>query len=191
MISTLRRLGSLIDAANERIGRAVAWLVLLLVLVIVYDVAMRYLFQIGSVALQELEWHFFSIIFLFGAAYTFRHDGHVRVDMVYRSRFLSDKHRVWIDLLGTLVFLIPFCALIIYSSWPFVFSAYVIAEGSPDPGGLPFRFLLKSAIPLAFLLLLLQGLANAVRSLCALSESASQPTSSRKKRDKQSAEEVS
>lgn len=191
MISTLRRLGSLIDAANERIGRAVAWLVLLLVLVIVYDVAMRYLFQIGSVALQELEWHFFSIIFLFGAAYTFRHDGHVRVDMVYRSRFLSDKHRVWIDLLGTLVFLIPFCALIIYSSWPFVFSAYVIAEGSPDPGGLPFRFLLKSAIPLAFLLLLLQGLANAVRSLCTLSESASQPTSSRKKRDKQSAEEVS
>lgn len=191
MISNLSRLGSLIDTVNERIGRAVAWLMFLLVLVIVYDIAMRYLFQIGSVALQELEWHFFSIIFLFGAAYTFRHDGHVRVDMVYRSRFLSDKHRVWIDLLGTLVFLIPFCALIIYSSWPFVFSAYVIAEGSPDPGGLPFRFLLKSAIPLAFLLLLLQGLANAVRSLCTLSESASQPTSSRKKRDKQSAEEVS
>lgn len=191
MISTLRRLGALIDAVNERIGRAVAWLAFLLVLVIVYDVAMRYLFQIGSVALQELEWHFFSLIFLLGAAYTFKHDGHVRVDMVYHSRFLSDKHRAWIDLLGTLFFLIPFCALIIYSSWPFVFSAYAIAEGSPDPGGLPFRFLLKSAIPLAFLLLLLQGLANAARSLCTLSEPASPQTISRIKRNEQSTEDTS
>ena len=143
----------------------IAWLVLALVLLISYDVAMRYLFQSGSTALQELEWHIFALIFLLGAAYTLKHDGHVRVDVLYHAKWMSPRGRAWIDLFGALFFLIPFCALIIYSSWPFVMNAYELGEGSPDPGGLPHRFLLKAAIPLGFALVALQGLSMIIRSL--------------------------
>ena len=155
----------LIESISEYSGRIVAWLVLVMVLVIGYDVTTRYVFQIGSVALQELEWHLFSLVFLLGAAYTLKHDGHVRVDIIYRSGKINDKHRAWIDLLGTIFFLIPFCLLIIISAWPFVNNAYNFAEGSPDPGGLPYRYLLKAVIPFGFGLVLLQGLAIILRCI--------------------------
>lgn len=154
----LLRCVKVIDSISEWTGKVTAWLVLAMVLLISYDVAMRYLFHSGSVALQELEWHIFAIIFLFGAAYTLKHDGHVRVDILYRSRFLSNRHRAWVDLVGTLLFLIPFCLLVISGSLPFVGNSFAMSEGSPDPGGLPYRYLLKAAIPLAFGLLLLQGI---------------------------------
>jgi len=153
-----------IENIAEWTGRAVSWLVLAMVLLIAYDVTMRYLFQAGSVALQELEWHLFALLFLLGAAYTFKHDGHVRVDIFYHGRRMSDRGRAWIDLLGGLFLLIPFCLLIIISAFPFVETAFVMHEGSPDPGGLPYRFLLKASIPLAFVLILLQGLAHMLRS---------------------------
>lgn len=164
----LSRLISHIESIAEWTGRAISWLVLAMVLIIAFDVAMRYLFQAGSVGLQELQWHLFALIFLLGAAYTFKHDGHVRVDIFYRSRHLSDRGRAWVDLLGGLFFLLPFCLLIIISSAPFVDAAFAIGEGSPDPGGLPYRFLLKAAIPLGFGLLLLQGIAHMLRSLALL-----------------------
>ncbi len=164
---TLARAAAGLEALSEFSGRLVAWLVLLLVLLISYDVAMRYLFQGGSVALQELEWHLFALIFLLGAAYTLKHDGHVRVDVFYQNR-LGARGRAWVDLLGTLFFLLPFCLLVILSSWPFVHDAWQFHEASPDPGGLPARWLLKAAIPLGFLLLLLQGLADAMRKLMTL-----------------------
>ncbi len=166
----LNRLIVLIEALSEWTGRAASWLVLAMVLVIGYDVAMRYLFQIGSVGLQELQWHLFALIFLLGAAYTFKHDGHVRVDIFYQSRRMTDRGRAWVDLLGGLFFLLPFCLLIIIGSAPFVARAYAIGEGSPDPGGLPYRFLLKAAIPLGFSLLLLQGIAHMLRSVRTLRE---------------------
>jgi len=153
-----------IDKISEWCGNAVSWCVLMMVFIISYDVFMRYFFQIGSVALQELEWHLFAVIFLLGASYTLKHDGHVRVDIFYHSKKLTDVHRAWIDLTGTLLFLIPFCVLIIISSWEFVANSFHFSEGSPDPGGLPFRFLLKAAIPLGFLLLLMQGVALILRS---------------------------
>ncbi len=143
----------------------ISWCVLLMVLVIGYDVSMRFFFQIGSVVLQELEWHLFAVIFLLGASYTLKQDGHVRVDIFYQSKKLTDIHRAWLDLLGTLFFLFPFCALIIFTSWDFVASAYVISEGSPDPGGLPYRFLLKAAIPLGCALLMMQGAAIILKSI--------------------------
>jgi len=163
--STLKRLIAAIEFISEWSGRTAAWLVLAMVLVIAYDVAMRYLFQSGSVALQELEWHLFALVFLFGAGYTFKHDGHVRVDIFYHSRHMDNRLRAWVDLLGGLFLLLPFCLLIIISSLPFVSSAFAIGEGSPDPGGLPYRFLLKAAIPLGFALLLLQGVAHMLRSV--------------------------
>lgn len=161
-----------IDALNEWIGRLTAWLVLILVLLICYDVAMRYFFQQGSVALQELEWHLFALIFLLGAAYTYKHDAHVRVDILYQSRYLTDKHRAWVNILGILFLLFPFCGLILYTGWPFVENAFYYQEGSPDPGGLPYRFILKGAILLSFALLILQGLAELGRQIQQLNDEA-------------------
>jgi len=142
-----------------------AWSIPALVLVVSYDVSMRFLFHRGSVALQELEWHLFSLVFLLGAAHTLRCGQHVRLDLCYRSRWLNDRRRAWIDLLGGLFFLAPFCVLVIVSSWDFVSQSFVHAEGSPDPGGLPYRWLLKAAIPFGFGLLLLQGVADILGNL--------------------------
>ncbi len=156
---------NLIDRFTECSGRLTSWLVLLLVLLVGYDVTMRYLFQSGSVTIQELEWHLFSLIFLLAAGYTLKHDSHVRLDLFYQSRFLNDRSRAWINLLGSVGILIPFCTLVIYCSHEFVLQAYRFNEGSPDPGGLPYRWLLKSAIPIGFALLLLQGVAETLRNV--------------------------
>jgi TRAP-type mannitol/chloroaromatic compound transport system permease small subunit len=154
-----------IEQLSEWSGAVISWCVLLIALVVGYNVSMRFFFQIGSVALQELEWHLFALMFLLGASYTLKHDGHVRVDIFYQSKKLTDSHRAWIDLSGTLFFLFPFCLLIIFTSWDFMANAYVISEGSPDPGGLPYRFLLKAAIPLGFALLMIQGAAIILKSI--------------------------
>jgi TRAP-type mannitol/chloroaromatic compound transport system permease small subunit len=154
-----------IDLFTEWSGRCISWLVIVLVLLVGYDVTMRYLFQSGSIGLQEMEWHLFSIIFLIGAAYTLKHDEHVRLDIIYRSKLLTDQHRAWIDAFGSLFFLLPFCALIIFSAWPFVSQAYIYNEASPDPGGLPARWLIKSMIPAGFVLLFLQGLAESIKKI--------------------------
>lgn len=169
--SRIKRLYLGIDQFSEFCGRAVSWLVLAMTLLIAYDVIMRYFFQSGSVALQELEWHLFSIIFLFGAAYTLKHQDHVCVDILAQRRWMTKKVRAWITLLCTLFFLLPFCLLVIVSSWDYVANSYNIlpnGERSPDPGGLPYRYLLKAAIPTAFFLLLIQGIGLASRSYAAL-----------------------
>lgn len=154
-----------IDNISEWVGRLASWLVLALVLLICYDVLMRYAFQQGSIALQELEWHIFALIFLLGAAYTLKHDNHVRVDILFQSRFVSDRQRALINVIGTVVFLLPFCSLILITAWPFVENAFYYNEGSPDPGGLPYRFILKGSILIAFALLILQGLAELIRNI--------------------------
>jgi TRAP-type mannitol/chloroaromatic compound transport system permease small subunit len=174
----LVRLAQAIESLSEQTGRLTAWLIPALVLLVAYDVAMRYLFQAGSVALQELEWHLFALIFLLGAAYTLRHDEHVRVDVIYRSRFMNDRRRALVDIIGATVFLLPFCLLIISSSWTFVHNAWQFGEGSPDPGGLPYRYLLKAAIPIGFGLLALQGIAGICRNLVTLLNAPARPRDS-------------
>jgi len=161
----LSGIASAIDRFTEATGKLVSWLVLILVLLVSYDVAMRYVWQSGSIAIQEMEWHLFSLIFLLGAAYTFKHDDHVRLDLVYQSRIMDDYRRAWINLLGSVFFLLPFCVLIIISSWPFVHAAYVHNEVSPDPGGLKYLWIIKSAIPVGFVLLALQGVSSAIKNL--------------------------
>ena len=165
LIHIIGRLANGLDHCGELVGRAVAWLVLVLVLCMGYDVMMRYLFLSGSVALQELEWHLFSLIFLLGAAYTLKHDDHVRLDLFYRSKLMNDNRRAWLNLMGGLFFLLPFCLFIIITAWPFVYQSYIHLEGSPDPGGLPYRWLLKASIPLGFSLLLIQGLAEILKNI--------------------------
>tara|TARA_R110001583_G_scaffold25094_3_gene91152 strand:- start:194 stop:721 length:528 start_codon:yes stop_codon:yes gene_type:complete len=169
MTSKLRLFINLIDTFIEWTGKTASWLVPGLVLLICYDVAMRYLFQQGSVALQELEWHLFALIFLLGSAYTLKHDEHVRVDIIYQSHFMSDKKRALVNIFGSLFLLLPFCILILTSSWPFVENAFYYNEGSPDPGGLPYRFLLKGSLLVAFSLLILQALADIMRNILTLS----------------------
>lgn len=162
----INKLCKFIDRINEWVGRGVAWVALILVLVVFTDVVMRYVFSISFVFVQELHWHLFSFIFLIGAGYTLLHDGHVRVDIFYQR--LSRKGRAWINLIGVLVFLIPGCLLVIITSWKFVMNSFNILEGSPDPGGIPYRFILKSTIPVGFALLLLQGISLGLHSFLQL-----------------------
>ena len=165
MKSTFINIANKIDAFTETIGKGISWLVILLVILVGYDVFMRYVFQSGSIGIQEMEWHLFSIILLIGAAYTLKHDEHVRLDILYRSKFFSDRGRAWIDVFGSLFILLPFCLLIIISAWPFVGQAYIHSEGSPDPGGLPARWLIKSMIPAGFCLLLIQSIAETINKI--------------------------
>ena len=169
--ATLRLLNQLslrLEQFSEHTGKLVSWLVLVMVLLVSYDVAMRYFFLSGSVALQEMEWHLFSLIFLIGAAYTLKHDDHVRLDLFYKSKLMDDRRRAWVDLFGSIFLLIPFCILIIATAWPFVVQSYIHLEGSPDPGGLPYRWILKASIPLGFTFLLLQGISDIVKNLRAV-----------------------
>ena len=152
-----------IEKISEWFGNAVSWCVLMMVFIISYDVFMRFFFQIGSVALQELEWHLFAIIFLLSAGYTLKIDDHVRVDVFYSG--FSEKKQAWINLFGTLFFLIPFCIILIISSENFVLISFRVGETSPDAGGLPARYILKAFIPISFFFLLLQGIAIAFKSI--------------------------
>jgi len=151
-----------IDTLNEWVGSGVAWATLLVVVVVFTDVIMRYVFNISYVFIQELEWHLFAFIFLIGAGYTLLKDGHVRVDIFYQQ--LSPKARAWVNLMGVLLFLLPGCYMVIRTSIHFVYDAWVVLEGSPDPGGIPYRFIIKGFIPLGFVLIALQGISIGIRS---------------------------
>ena len=161
-MNVLKFFSDYIDSINDLIGRLVGWVTLGLVLVVFVDVVMRYLFNTSFVFTQELEWHLFGFIFLIGAGYTLLHDGHVRVDIIYQR--LGFKGRAWVNFFGVLLFLIPGCFMVITTSWKFMANSFAILEGSPDPGGIPFRFILKGCIPAGFTLLLLQGFSLGLHS---------------------------
>lgn len=152
----------MISTLNDRIGRAVSWLTFGLVLLVVIDVTLRYLFNQTAVWIGELEWHLFAFVFLLSAGYALRHDRHVRVDLFYDA--FSPRDRALVNLVGHTVLLLPWCGLLVWVSAQYALDSYRLGEGSPDPGGLPFRFVVKSAIPLGFFLLLLQGLAEIARN---------------------------
>lgn len=163
MIKFIKMITGIIDRSNELVGRVVSWVSLLLVLVVFVDVVMRYAFRISFVFTQELEWHLFAFIFLIGAGYTLLHDGHVRVDIIYQR--LGPKGKAWINLIGVIFFLIPGCLLVISTSWKFVGNAFSIMEGSPDPGGIPYRFIVKGTMTVGYILLLLQGISMGLHAL--------------------------
>jgi TRAP-type mannitol/chloroaromatic compound transport system permease small subunit len=169
-MSIANKITGSIDFINEWVGRGVAWTTFGLVLVVFIDVVMRYAFNTSYVFTQELEWHIFSFIFLVGAGYTLLHDGHVRVDIFYQA--VSPKAQAWINLLGVIFFLIPGCYLIIQTSAEFALSSWDVMEGSSDPGGIPYRFIIKGFIPLGFFLLLLQGISLGIKSILVITGSA-------------------
>lgn len=155
-----------IDWLNEWVGRGVAWVTTGLVAVVFTDVVMRYLFNTSSVFTQELEWQLFAFIFLMGAGYTLLHDGHVRVDIIYQR--LGPRGQAWINLIGVVCFMLPGCLMVIITSWKFTHNAWAMMEGSPDPGGIPYRFLVKGTITVGFILLSLQGVSLGLHSLLQL-----------------------
>ena len=163
MLAFLKKTSHLIHQFSEKTGRAVSWLCVLLVLLICYDVIMRALIDDTATWIIELEWHIFSLIFLLGAAYTLKHDRHVRVDLFY-SKF-SVKDKAWVNFFGTLIFLVPWCLVLIIFSYQFALGAYTIGEGSPNPNGLPARYIIKFSITLGVVFLLLQAIAMLIDAL--------------------------
>lgn len=148
---------------TDFIGYLAAVIMILMVLNVFYDVVMRYFFNNSSVGMQELEWHLFSVLFLFGISYTLKEDGHVRVDVIYDN--LSVKKKAVINILGTIFFLIPFSFLIIHGSIDFVVESYKLEEISGDPGGLTHRYLIKAAIPTAFVLTLFTSIGFVLKNI--------------------------
>jgi len=144
--------GRLIDLSAKVAGASL----LVLVVLVVYDASVRYLFHSGSIALQELEWHLFDAVILLSIAYTFAQDAHVRVDIFY-ERF-SVRTKAIVNLIGSILFVLPFSLLIIYLGIDFVALSFSQMEASSDPGGLPYRFIIKSFIPFAFVLMAIQSL---------------------------------
>ena len=163
----LSRFAAAVEGLNDRIGSVLRWLALVMVLIGAFNALARYLTRFAGVslssnALNELQWYLFSVIFLLGAAYGLRKDVHVRVDVLYQR--LSAKRRAWIDLIGTVIFLLPFTALMLKVSWPVVKASWVVRETSPDPGGLS-RYPIKALVLVSFALLALQGLAHLIRQV--------------------------
>jgi len=142
-----------IDRLVDRLAGALSWIWLALIAVIVASVVLRFGFGGGRVELEELQWHLYAVGFLFGIVACARHDRHVRVD-VLRER-MAPRTRAWIDLYGILLLQLPFVVLVLWSAWPLVVSSFETGERSDAAGGLPFRWILKAALPLAFGLLAL------------------------------------
>jgi TRAP-type mannitol/chloroaromatic compound transport system permease small subunit len=156
-----------IDGLNEGLGRTVAWLALILVLLQFVIVVMRYVFGLGSVKLQESIVYMHAMLFMLAAGYTLLHDGHVRCDIFYSTA--SPRAKALVDLFGVVVFLLPTCALIAWVAWPYVAASWAVREGSPEGSlGIPGVFLLKTVILVFAGLVTLQGLALGIHSLLVL-----------------------
>jgi len=165
------KIAALIDSVTERVGRTSAWLALVMVLLTALIVLMRYAFREGSISLQESVIYINALIFVLGAAYTLKEQGHVRVDIFYRK--LGDRGQAVIDSLGYIIFLIPTMLYIIYASWDYVAISWQIREGSAETSGLPFVYLLKTSIIVLPALLFVQGVSELSKSLQKLRESKS------------------
>ena len=159
--SVLDRFTRGVDAFNTRVGKAASWLYPLLMIVIVLNVTLRYAFGIGSIELEEVQWHLYSAAFLLAFAYTYVDDAHVRVDVVYAA--LPERKRAWIDLFGCLFLLLPFAGFLLYFSVPYFFESLALNERSDMPSGLPARYVIKGILCIGLLLLCLQGVSVAIQ----------------------------
>jgi len=168
MLASLKIIIRFANVINEWVGKTASWLTLFLVLLVCIDVGRRYILNSASVWGMELEWHLFAAIFLLGAGYAFKHDRHVRVDLFYSN--FSERDKALTNLIGGIIFLIPWCILIVVVSYNYAFGAFIDMEESPDPDGLPFRFIIKFTVTIGIGLLLLQGIANVAESVLVLIE---------------------
>lgn len=148
----MKTLLNILEKFIDAVGSLCSLLMILMILNVFYDVLMRYFFNDVSIAMQELEWHLYAAMFMFGIGYTLKEDGHVRVDVIYDQ--LSKKSQAIINIAGSLLFALPFTLLILYFSWDYALEAYTMGEGSADPGGLPHRWIIRSVIPVSSIYLL-------------------------------------
>lgn len=162
------RIVNAIDWTSDLLGRAVSWMTVVMVMMVLIVVVTRYFLQVGSIALQESVTYLHATVFLLGIAYTLKQDGHVRVDIFYRK--FSLRQKALINFFGGLFFLIPVSGLILYSSWDYVLSSWAIGETSAENNGLPFIYLLKTLMILMPITLILQGIAEIFRSLLIIIE---------------------
>jgi TRAP-type mannitol/chloroaromatic compound transport system permease small subunit len=151
-----------LDKSIKFLGSFTALVVFVLVVLVVYDATLRYLFSGGSIALQELEWHLFDVIILFGIAYTLKENAHVRVDIFYAS--YSEKTKALVNTIASIFFILPFSFLIIYIGIDFVMLSFVQNETSSNPGGLEYRYLVKALLPLSFILVSMQALKDSIQN---------------------------
>ena len=158
-----------IDSMNERLGRLANWMVLIACLISAGNAMMRYAFDMSSNAWLEVQWYLFAGIVMLGASYTLRLNEHVRVDILYTH--MSERAKLWLDLVGALVFLIPACLLIAWLSWPFFHESWAIQEMSTNAGGL-LRWPVKILIPVGFVLLALQAISEIIKRAATLQGSA-------------------
>ncbi len=156
----MQRLKENLDRFSDLTGSAVAWLTVLMVLGTFVIVVLRYVFDLGWIAMQESIVWMHAAVFMLGASYTLKQNEHVRVDIFYRR--MSADRRALVDVAGTVVFLLPLAVFIAVTSWDYVYTSWSIGEASREAGGLPFPFvpILKSLIPATALLLILQGIAD-------------------------------
>jgi TRAP-type mannitol/chloroaromatic compound transport system permease small subunit len=164
--TVMQRLAGWLERFADLTGRGIAWLTAGMVLVTFAVVVLRYVFDWGSIAMQESVTYMHALVFMLGAAYTLRQDGHVRVDIFYRK--LGPRGQAWVNLLGVLLLLFPVCLYIARDSWEYVATSWAVLEGSREAGGLPGVFLLKTLQLIMPVLLMLQGLADALRALLLL-----------------------
>ncbi|MCD8212849.1 MAG: TRAP transporter small permease subunit [Campylobacter sp.] len=148
----MEKLEKFFDKAADIIGFICMFAMSLMIIDVFLNVVARYFFQYGNVGFQELEWHCFAIVFLLGMNYALKEDSHVRVDIFYAK--FSPRTKALVNMIGTIVFIVPFALLVSNLSIDFVTEAYGSNEGSADPGGLPYRWIIKSFIPLSFYLLI-------------------------------------
>ena len=158
----LQRLACRCDRLNESIGSTISWFTIVMVVFTFLIVVLRYMFNLGWIAMQESVTYLHAMVFMLGAAYTLKHEGHVRVDIFYQKA--SIRSRAWVDLLGSIFLLMPMMMFILYSCWDYVMDSWMLLEDSPETGGLPAVFILKSAIILLPILMIIQGVSMAIQN---------------------------
>ena len=161
----LLRFSSAVDRVNERIGRAAAWLTLLAVVICTVNAIVRYAVNMSSNGWLEMQWYLNAAMFMLVAAYTLKKNAHVRIDVIAGK--LTPRMQAWIDIVGGLLFLLPVSLIIAWYSWPALMNSFQINEMSSDPGGL-IRWPVRLVIPVAFILLSLQGVSEIIKRIAFL-----------------------
>jgi len=161
--SMLLKLERFFDLVISRVGKVISLLLLLLIFNVFFDVVMRYFFHNSSVGMQELEWHLFSMVILYGVGVALKDDGHVRVDFLYEK--YSVKTKAMVNICGTLLFLLPLALLVTFGSVEFVLDSYSMSEISEDPGGLTHRWIIKSMIPVAMMFLIFSAAGYVIKNI--------------------------
>jgi TRAP-type mannitol/chloroaromatic compound transport system permease small subunit len=164
-VDLLLKLSRTIDYVNDRFGEVANWLVLFACLISAGNATSRYLLSASSNAWLEVQWYMFAAMVLLGGPYTLKVNEHVRVDVLYSA--ITERARLWIDILGCLLFLLPICVILIYFTWPWFVESWRINESSSNAGGL-IRWPVKLLLPVGFALMALQGVSELIKRIDAL-----------------------